>query len=394
MRTDRRGAPAVGVVVRVAGAAVAICMATAAPASAQTLGLKRTFPSATAGICPRYAPAAPATPARVQEARRLFSLGQEASIVGDHRAARDLFRQAETLDASDERLAYYLARSNEELKLTAEAVAQYCRYLAIAPGGTDAADVRSRLGKLTETPATRASGDRRATAAARFQSAVQAADRGQHADAEKGFSAAIDALPDAAEAYFDRGVVRARRKDWPGAARDLERYLSLRPSAEDAADVRERVAVLHRASISPTAALVGGLVIPGFGQYYTRRPVLGALVSAAAIGGVVYALRETERTKDTTYTDSFGNPYPGTLTYRGRYGQSTGLAIAGSALVIGALEGYLHASGQRRDALHLVAVGSGTGTGGRLAATVAPRWVVRADGGLERRVAVGGRLTF
>lgn len=378
-----------------AAALVALFLVADREAGAQGLTLKRTFPSATAGICPRFPAPAPATPARIQESRRLFSLGQEAAIVGDHKAARDLFRQAEELNGADERLAYYLARSNEELKLTGEAVTEYCRYLALAPNGTDAADVRSRLERLTETPATRIAGSagRRTTAAARFQNGVEAADRGQLDVAERAFGEAVAQLPEAAEAYFDRGVVRVRRRDWAGAEDDFERYLSLRPTAEDAADVRERVGVLRRAATSPATALAGGLVLPGFGQYYTRRPVLGALFTAAAVGGVVYALRETDRTKDTTYTDLLGNPYPGTITYRARYGQTTGLAIAGGALVLGAIEGYLHASATRREAVRVVALGASRGDP-RLAARLVPTSVVAADGGRRRGMMLAARLTF
>lgn len=376
-------------------ALVAVGVVFSRAAEAQALTLKRTFPSATAGICPRFPESAPATPARVQESRRLFSLGQEAAIVGDHKAARDLFRQAEALNAADERLAYYLARSNEELKLTTEAVAEYCRYLAVAPNGGDAADVRSRLERLTETPASRIAGSagRRTTAAARFQSGIEAADRGQLDVAERSFDDAIAQLPEAAEAYFDRGVVRVRRRDWTGAERDFERYLAMRPTAEDAADVRERVSVLRRAATSPGTALAGGLVLPGFGQYYTRRPVLGALFTAAAVGGVMYALRETERTKDTTYTDLLGNPYPGTITYRARYGQTTGLAVAGGALALGAIEAYLHASATRRDAVRVVALRESPDRP-TLGAGIGPAWVMASDGSRRRGVALRARLSF
>jgi hypothetical protein len=274
-------------------------------------------------------------------------------------------------------------------------VTEYCRYLALAPNGTDAADVRTRLERLTETPATRIAGSagRRTTAATRFQTGLEAADRGDLPVAERAFDDAIAQLPEAAEAYYNRAVVRVRSRDFSGAERDLERYLSLRPTAEDAADVRERVAVLRRAATSPGTALAGGLVLPGFGQYYTHRPVLGALFTATVVGGVAYALRETEKTKDTTYTDSFGNPYPGTVTYTGRYGQTTGLAIAGSALVIGALEGYLHASRMRGDAVRLVALGDSP-EGPRLAGTLSPIWLSATDGSRRRGLALAATVAF
>ena len=386
-------------IVAVSAAALA---AWAPAAGAQALSLKRTFPSATAGICPRFVTPPPATAAQVQEARRLFALGQEASIVGDHKAARDLFRQAEALNRSDERVAYYLARSSEELKLGAEAVAQYCRYLALAPTGSDAVDVRSRLERLTESStggggATTAR--RRSTAAARFQAGVEAVDGGRLAEAERAFGDVVTQLPEAAEAYYDRGLVRARREDWGGAERDLERYLQLRRDAEDAAAVRERIAVLRRAASNPTTALAGGAVLPGFGQFYTRRPVFGTIVAAAAAGGLFYALRETERTKDTTYTDLFGNPYPGQITRTDRYNLGTGLAVAGGAALVGAVEAYLYAKGRRAEASRVLAWG-GEGEGGTTGASRFGAWVapVRAPahggGGSRLALGVGGRLTF
>lgn len=387
------------------GRAILLCACAAlvawpTDARAQTMALKRTFASATAGLCPTVAPPAPASPARVQESRRLFSLGQEASIVGDQRAARDLFRQAQEQNGGDERISYYLARSNEELKQTADAVAQYCRYLALAPTGPDAADVRARLDRLTAPADGRrgtTSAGQRAAAAARFQAGVEAADRGRLADAERAFGDVIGQLPAASEPYYDRAVVRARRSDWSGAKQDLERYLALSPKADDAAAARERVAVLGRAATSPSTALLGGIVLPGFGQYYTGRPVLGAVVTAGTAAGLWYALRSSERTKDTTYTDAFGNPYTEQLKRHGRYHQSTGLAIAGGVALLGAVEGYLYAKARRADAVQLVAVSDGGPSRWeppRYGGWLAPGAVTTASG--ERRLAllVGGRLTY
>ena len=380
-------------------AAVLTLGALSTSAAAQSLPLKRTFASATAGICPRFTPPAPATGAKVQEARRLFALGQEAAIVGDHRAARDLFRQAQELNGADERISYYLARSNEELNATNDAVAQYCRYLTLAPSGSDAGDVRSRLDRLTAATSMRAGipAGRRAAAATRFQSAVEAVDRGQLPEAERRFGEVIGELPSAAEAYYDRGLVRARAHDWGGAERDLQKYLSLRSDADDAAAVRERVALLRRAASNPSTALAGGIVLPGFAQFYTRRPVFGTIVAAAAAGGVALALRQSDRTKDTTYTDAFGNPYPGKITRTDRYDLGTGLAIAGGVAVAGALEGYLYAKGRRAEAGRLLAGRDPETTDDRrFGAWLAPVRIGSGDERIPSRLglALGGRLRF
>ena len=384
--------------------ALAFSLALAAPvvapaaAGAQTLDLKRTFASATAGVCPGFAAPPPATPQRVQEARRLFSLGQEASIVGDHRAARDLFRQAQEQNGGDERIAYYLGRSDEELKLPAEALAQYCRYLSLAPNGSDADDARVRLDRLATATAkggtAAPSAGRRAAAAARFQAGVSAADRGQLAEAERAFSEVVSQLPNAPEAYFDRAVVRGRARDWAGTERDLSRYLSLRPDAEDAAAVRERLDLVRRAGLNPAAALGGGIVLPGFGQYYTRRPVFGGLVTAAAAGALVYAFLPVERKRDVTFLDAFGNPYTQTVTDTGTFHRNTGLAIAGGVSLLGAVESYIYARSRQQQARRVFARRDDERTAGGLAGWVAPVGVVTSGGERRLAVGVGATMTF
>ncbi|HET7456370.1 MAG TPA: tetratricopeptide repeat protein [Gemmatimonadaceae bacterium] len=336
-------------------------------------------------------------PAKVEESRRLFTLGQEASVVGDHRVARDLFQQAAQLNAADERVPYYLGRSLEELKQTPQAVAQYCRYLTLAPTGFDADDVRARLDRLGggDRSATLAAG-KRSAAATRFRAAVDAADRGRASDAERGFGDVIAQLPNAAEAYYDRGVVRATRRDFGGAAADLERYLALRPAADDAPAVRERLELLRRAATSPTMALTGGLVVPGFGQFYTGQPVLGLAVIGGVAGGVYYALRQSPQQRTTTYPKPFGGTYDVIDTIQVRKNKGAGLAIAGGAALIGAIEGYAHAQ-QRRTAATRFADGRTPlrDEAASFAINVSPAPLRdEATGAATVGVALGGRLSF
>ena len=153
----------------------------------------------------------------------------------------------------------------------------------------------------------------------------------------------------------------ARANDAAGAAADAAseycRFLSLAPEGAEAAEARERIAVLAppaRANapvtvtgrLSPTRALSLGLVIPGAGQFYTGRPVVGAVAFGAAAAGVACAMtqRTTFTTSEQTATDPFGNPY----TYTARQAVNTrpclvpGLAIAGSIAVAAAIEAYSH----------------------------------------------------
>lgn len=173
----------------------------------------------------------------------------------------------------------------------------------------------------------------------------------------------------------------ARANDAAGAAADAAseycRFLALSPEGAEAAEARERVAILAPpprttapvavpARLSPTRALSLGLLIPGAGQFYTGRPVAGALAFGAAAAGVACAMsqRTTFTTTQETATDPFGNPY----TYTARRPVSSrpcllpGLAVAGSVALAGAIEAYNHvreSNGDRRVAVDLYPGGHG-----------------------------------
>ena len=173
----------------------------------------------------------------------------------------------------------------------------------------------------------------------------------------------------------------ARANDAAGAGTDAAneycRFLSLAPDGAEAAEARERVAILSplvrpnspvtvTGRLSPQRALSLGLVIPGAGQFYTGRPVAGALAFGAAAAGVACAMaqRTTFTTTQETATDPFGNPY----TYTARHPANSrpclvpGLAIAGSVALAGAIEAYTHVrelNAGRRVALDLYPQGNG-----------------------------------
>src|SRR6185436_4935622 len=116
---------------------------------AQRLAVKRTLSAASTLPCP-VTPAG-LSPARNDspDVRRLMALGHEAAIVGDHRQARDVFVDAARLSPGDERIAYQLGRAYEELGEKPNAIREYCRFLALAPQGSDAPDVRTRIAALS-----------------------------------------------------------------------------------------------------------------------------------------------------------------------------------------------------------------------------------------------------
>ena len=110
---------------------------------------------------------------------------------------------------------------------------------------------------------------------------------------------------------------------------------------------------LRGGSLSPTAALGLGLVIPGAGQMYTGRRVFGVLTLAAAGGALAYALKSGPVTKEFVVNpkDPFGNPLPpfvDTRTETGRPNLVPGLAAVGAIAGATAIEAFVHARHRER----------------------------------------------
>ena len=140
------------------------------------------------------------------------------------------------------------------------------------------------------------------------------------------------------------------------------RFLALQPAAPEAADVRRRVAALTyeltphtaaRAALPPSppapgAALAYGIVFPGGGQYYTHRPALGLLVTAATAGALYYGFQQHTTTVMLTATDPNGKvyQYPAPRTERSNLGVGIGAAAAISLLA--AIEASSHARAAQR----------------------------------------------
>src|SRR6476661_5534300 len=121
-------------------------------ADAQQVAAKRSLSAASTLPCAAPVAGGTATRNDSPDVRRLMALGHEAAIVGDHRQARDVFVDAARLSPGDERIAYQLGRTYEELGERSNAIREYCRFLALAPQSSDAADVRARIATLA-TPA-------------------------------------------------------------------------------------------------------------------------------------------------------------------------------------------------------------------------------------------------
>lgn len=101
-----------------------------------------------AGRCATI-PRSPApTPEQRRAAREAATRAQEAAITSDDATARSLYRRAVQLDPTDPSTVYALARADEAAR-DARAIAEYCRFLALAPRAPEAADVRQRIAALS-----------------------------------------------------------------------------------------------------------------------------------------------------------------------------------------------------------------------------------------------------
>jgi len=328
------------VLLLVAPLGTAIGQASARPA------LKRGMPVvAQRPTCPStQAAARSVTATQRRQARELAQRAQQSAILGDRGAARDQLRQAAALDPANPDLTYQLARAQEALGATDDATSAYCRFLALAPNAPEASEARERLAALTRTSQTGVP----ERILAPFRSGMTAYEAGRYAEAELAFGNAIALQPDWADAYYDRALTKIARGRREQAIADLQQYLRLRPEAEDRQAVIARMSGLRGGTLSPTAALGLGLVIPGAGQMYTGRRVFGVLTLAAAGGALAYGLKSGPVTKEFVVNpkDPFGNPLPpfiDTRTETGRPNLVPGLAAFGAIAGATAIEAFVHA---------------------------------------------------
>lgn len=325
--------------------------------------LKRGLPPmAVRPVCPTVARMPAPSAAQRRQASDLAQRGQQSAILGDRAAARDQLRQAAALDPTDPDLAYQLARAHEGSAANAEALLEYCRFLAMAPTAPEASEARERVQALA--PVARTPVETPAIAA--FRAGISAFERGLMAAADAAFTRAIVAEPQWPEPYYDRALARIARGEKPLAVRDLEQYLRLRPEADDRAAVVSRIASLRGADLlSPSTALARGLIVPGGGQFYTGRRVLGIATLAAATGSVLWALKTdpVTRTVQETAIDPFGNSYTfsTTRTEVGRPNLGRGLGVTAALVAVTAVESYAFARRIRAGTSRISAVVLPTG---------------------------------
>jgi len=307
--------------------------------------VKRGLPVVVSAPACRPIPAPkPATEAQQRVARDLALRAQQSAILGDRAAARDQLKGAVTLDPASPDLAYQLARAQESAGSSDDAAAEYCRFLSLAPNAPEAAEAKERVAALTRNAQATVS-DKILTP---FRAGIAAYEAGRMSQAEASFTTAIKLQPDWADAYYDRSLTYAVRGEYELAARDLQQYLRYKPEAEDRAAVISRIASLRGGGLSPAAALGYGILIPGAGQFYTKRAVFGVVTLGAAGGAIAYAMQSGPVIEHYTETGTLPfnggtYTYPATRQVNGRPHLLQGAAIAGAIGLSSAIEAFVYA---------------------------------------------------
>ena len=321
----------------------------------------RVRPSCPTSVTQSAAP----TEAQRRDARDMAQRARQSAILGDAAASLSQLRGAAGLDPTDPGIAFELGRAYEAVGANSEAASEYCRYLALAPKASEAANLRERVATLapprTDTIVTIASNA--------FDRAADAYDQGRWIESEANFGTAIKIDSTLAEAYYDRALVRTMLDHRADAATDFEHYLKLRPDAPDRVGILARVDLLRAQRLSASQAFGLGVVIPGGGQFYSRRPGRG-LLSLAVVGtAIAFAVTEKSTASTTTQTamDPFGNTYSYSVTtqHKSRPYLVPGLAVAGGIALVSAIEAshYVRNLNGSRNGVSLSLVPSDRGVG-------------------------------
>lgn len=337
-----RTAPGVAIL---SSAALLLCTATGI---AQTPSLKREPPPAPVMVCPVDTLAAPMPVDTAASATvdRLTGAATQALILGDLSGADTLLARVLEADPGATEAAYLRGRIAAERDGAPAAVSWFCRYLDLAPSGSSAPEARRRLEEA-------AAGGAGEAVYAAFAEGVERYGAGDLEGAEERFSWLVAARPGVADAFYNRGMIRAAAGR-PGPARqDLERYLELAPGAADAPVVQAMLADIAGIASGPrpAPAFLLGTIFPGGGQYYTRRPALGAVITGLAAGALGAGFLYERTTILCREPDPSGGCTPDAIVAQDteRPLLVPGLAVAGGLALVAAIEAALHA-GRRREA--------------------------------------------
>ena len=205
-------------------------------------------------------------------------------------------------------------------------------------------------------------------------------DTREFGSAVRAFDEVVQLSPAAPEGYFNRALARSAVGERADALADLEVYRAAAVSVEERVETARAIDVLRRPVYSPAVAMLRG-VLPGFGQFYTARPVRGVLVLAMVAGSAGLALTQQTTEETINYVDPNGRPAPYTVVSTERAFLVPGLAAAAGLTVIAAIEAVVHAQRSQRGASILDL--SGSGSGGDAGFAVRP--LVSRDGAMGLR---------
>ena len=98
---------------------------------------------------------------------------------------------------------------------------------------------------------------------------------------------------------------------------------------------------------TPGGALTRGLVVPGLGQFHTRRPAVGLLILGGAGAGIFLATRSELIEERESFDAPFGpGGYQSSVSLKTYPQRELGIGLAAAALLGGALEAYTYARRQ------------------------------------------------
>jgi tetratricopeptide (TPR) repeat protein len=325
---------------------LALGLAGARGLAAQQLPIRTAPPPGQALICSPVATAAEVAPADrdAAAAERLVRAATQAMLLGDLDGALAFLDRALALDPASSEAVYLQARIHEQQGRPDATADALCRYLRLDPGGPSADEVRRRLDEARDRGAGR-------PLLQTYRRALALEQAGELADSEAAFTELISARPAATVALYNRAVVRLAMGRDEEARSDLRRYLELEPGAPDTHEIRQYLGVAHGAArvARPGTAFLAGALLPGGGQFYTRRPLVGTAVLAAAGGALATGLlyeRTTVQCLDVVARVCPDDDIVGQEVDRPLLGPAIGVA-AGVALVA-ALEAMVHAGRQDR----------------------------------------------
>jgi tetratricopeptide (TPR) repeat protein len=287
------------------------------------------------------------------ETRRLISSGQEASLQGEHEAARDAFAQAARRSPNNAIVAYYLGREYEFLSASTDAVKEYCRYLQLSPGARDKDEVQGRIVRLVPASQLAQVDEARAN----FSSGVALLERRQVIAADSIFGSIAVRLPNAPEPYYNRALSRAARGERALATQDFQKYLDLTSNPTDRSTINAAVARMQDRVFGSGQALGSGLVLPGMGQMSTGRPFFGVAVLGAVVGATIWGMAEKQGFEVATFQDPFGNPYVDSLPRTTRPNFVIAASAASALWVGSAIEAMSYARRSRARAESIIQIG-------------------------------------